>query len=209
MLLILMYHKAGFSKRSNSPAMLDEHFAAIKRYPIVLPGQPLTSGLNLCLTFDDATADFADIIYPLLQKHNLPALLAVPTVLLDTPGYCSWSALQAMNVTFASHTHTHANLKTATNLTYELTHSKMLLEDKLGQPIDTFVFPFGAYSKQAIKEAKKHYSYLMRIGGAYNFSWNDPLLYRVSADNLISPLSVLKQPLKLFTKTLLKKVRCH
>ncbi|MCH9613680.1 MAG: hypothetical protein SP1CHLAM54_06890 [Chlamydiia bacterium] len=209
MLLILMYHKAGTGKRSNSPAMLDEHFAALKDYPITLPGKPLSPKLNICLTFDDATADFADTVYPLLQKHSLPAVLAVPTGLIDTPGYCSWSALKSMDVTFASHTHTHANLKTSQNLTYELTHSKQLLEDNLNTSINTLIYPFGTFSSTSNKAALEHYTYLMRIGGAYNFSWKDPLLYRVSADNLTSPLSALKQPLKLFTKTLLKKARCH
>ena len=75
--------------------------------------------------------------------------------------------------------------------------------------INTLIYPFGTFSSTSNKAALEHYTYLMRIGGAYNFSWKDPLLYRVSADNLTSPLSALKQPLKLFTKTLLKKARCH
>lgn len=203
-----MYHRAGIGKRSNLPEMLDQHFEYLLRYPISLPGQPLQKGVNICLTFDDATVDFADTIYPLLQKHQLPAVLGVPTALINTPGYCSWSDLSSFkNIHFASHSHTHRDLTAINDPQRELIVSKDILESKLSQPITTCIYPYGRYSKQVLKETKEHYTYAMRIGDAYNFSWDDKLLYRVSADNLSAPSAPFRKTFLRYGKTLFKKAR--
>ena len=80
MLAALMYHRAGTGKHSNDPTLLEKHLGHIKEhYNVVLPGDPLKpKKLSVCLTFDDATFDFYHIVFPLLQKFQLRALLAVP-----------------------------------------------------------------------------------------------------------------------------------
>ncbi|MFM8971072.1 MAG: polysaccharide deacetylase family protein [Actinomycetota bacterium] len=73
------------------------------------------------VTFDDGTADFAEVAVPILERHRIPALMYLATGFLDdgrafphdgTP--MSWSAardaLTSGVVTFGSHTHTHALL---------------------------------------------------------------------------------------------------
>jgi peptidoglycan/xylan/chitin deacetylase (PgdA/CDA1 family) len=42
------------------------------------------------LTFDDAYTDFADVAWPLLRRHGLPATLFVPTAYPDVPGRAFW-----------------------------------------------------------------------------------------------------------------------
>jgi peptidoglycan/xylan/chitin deacetylase (PgdA/CDA1 family) len=42
------------------------------------------------LTFDDAYDDFADVAWPLLRRHGLPATLFVPTAYPDVPGRAFW-----------------------------------------------------------------------------------------------------------------------
>jgi peptidoglycan/xylan/chitin deacetylase (PgdA/CDA1 family) len=42
------------------------------------------------LTFDDAYADFADVAWPLLRRHGLPATLFVPTAYPDAPARAFW-----------------------------------------------------------------------------------------------------------------------
>jgi peptidoglycan/xylan/chitin deacetylase (PgdA/CDA1 family) len=42
------------------------------------------------LTFDDAYRDFLDHAWPLLQQHQLPAVLFVPTAYPDDPGRSFW-----------------------------------------------------------------------------------------------------------------------
>lgn len=80
MLLAFMYHGIGRGKHANSFDRLQLHLSHLKkRYPIVLPGDPLIRGkLSVCLTFDDATFDFYHYIFPLLKQLQIRALLGVP-----------------------------------------------------------------------------------------------------------------------------------
>ena len=142
MLLILMYHRAGEGHYSNPVTVLRSHFSFFReRYPIVLPGQALAPRrLNLCLTFDDARADFYARVFPLLQEFSLRAVLAVPTafIVASTPlglpermavaeehamqgdvfrakaPFCTWAELRTMAdsglVEVASHSHRHVNV---------------------------------------------------------------------------------------------------
>jgi peptidoglycan/xylan/chitin deacetylase (PgdA/CDA1 family) len=108
---------------------------------LVLPGEPLAPGrLNICLTFDDATADFRHQVYPLLQALDGRALVAVPTAYVEestaasletrlaaqgtvamggdyaVPGspLCTWAELREMQdsgrVTCAAHGHRHLDM---------------------------------------------------------------------------------------------------
>ncbi|SCA62522.1 Uncharacterized protein SCG7109_AB_00170 [Chlamydiales bacterium SCGC AG-110-M15] len=81
MLQIMMYHRVGEGKHSNSFDMMQNHLDYIaKTFPTVLPGDDFRRGKrSVCLTFDDASYDFYVYVYPLLRKFNLRALLAVPT----------------------------------------------------------------------------------------------------------------------------------
>jgi peptidoglycan/xylan/chitin deacetylase (PgdA/CDA1 family) len=42
------------------------------------------------LTFDDAYTDFADVAWPIVRRHRLPATLFVPTAYPDVPGRAFW-----------------------------------------------------------------------------------------------------------------------
>lgn len=222
-LLVLMYHRARAGRHGNAPAMLDAHFAHISRtYPNVMPGDPLVSGkINVCLSFDDGYYDFYATVFPLLRKYHLRALLAVPPLIvsgetaipsesrlgIDTEeafanpacgGFCTWSELSVMatsgHVTIAAHgfTHTRLDLPHA-NLGTEIGMAQTLLEAKLKQGIESFVFPFGRCSPRALRNAHKSYRYVFRIGGALNHSWERALLYRVDADEMKSPSAVFSR----------------
>src|SRR5207253_3666710 len=83
-LLVLMYHRARAGRHGNDPAMLEKHFRHIAaNYRNVLPGDALDANrLNVCLTFDDAYFDFYATVYPLLMRHQLRAVLAVPPLVV-------------------------------------------------------------------------------------------------------------------------------
>ena len=219
-LLVLMYHRAREGRHGNSPAMLDAHFAHVAaNCPNVLPGDVLHPGaVNVCLTFDDGYFDFYAMVFPLLQKYQLRALLAIPPNVVrpsvdvahsmriavesdeafENPGrggFCTWPELEEMaesgRVSFAAHGFTHCRLdRPDVNLEWEIDQPKTELTTRLHLPIESFVFPFGRFSDLSLARARPRYRYLFRIGGALNHGWNHRVLYRVDADEMESPTSL-------------------
>ncbi|CCB89113.1 polysaccharide deacetylase family protein [Simkania negevensis] len=188
-------------------------------YNTLHPGDPLGKEDVLCLTFDDATFDFYHYIFPLLKTFELKAVLSVPTAYipdqttlstemrlekietlqsdhppLPSPAYCTWSELEEMHnsglVHIASHSVNHVPLTDErVDPEHELCSSKTLLEKMLNTQITTFVYPYGKFNTAVHFLAKKHYSYIMRIGNAINFNWQNrnQLIYRINADAAAHP----------------------
>jgi peptidoglycan/xylan/chitin deacetylase (PgdA/CDA1 family) len=108
--------------------------------------------------------------------------------------FCTYVELREMvqsgHITIASHSMNHVNLtEDGHDLQEEIFGSKVLLEEKLGMRIDSFVLPFGKYNDAAIVLAREHYPFVFRIGNALNPSWNGigGLIYRIKGDALKSP----------------------
>lgn len=221
-----MYHRARAGRHGNPTETLDAHFAHIAaNYAVVSPGEPLSSErLNVCLTFDDGYFDFYARVFPLLEKHHLRAVLAIPPAVirdavdattedrldLDSAaafagprrgGFCTWPELTSLaesgRVTLAAHGMTHVRLDGPDdNLTLEVESPGVLLKTRTGSEVDSFVFPFGRFSAPALDTARSHYTHVFRIGGALNRGWGARVLYRVDADAMTSP-SALFEPAKL------------
>ena len=218
-LLVLMFHHASAGPHGNTAEILDEHFALIARdCHCVLPGERLDpERLNVCLSFDDGYFDFHAIAFPLLRKHRLRALLAVPVSVIrersdasrsirlltcaqrlpdgGTLGaYCTWSELTEMvasgSISIAAHGFTHCRLdRPSVDLHTEIVVPQTILAARTGRPIESFVLPYGRFNARVLVYARRHYRYVFRIGGADNASWQGPLLYRVDADEMSSPRS--------------------
>jgi len=185
---------------------------------VVLPGEPVRPGrLSVCLTFDDAYADFYAHVFPLLEKFSLRALLAVPTAFVisqtslplaerlsvtqneamrgeffqSRAPFCTWEELRRMVssgwVQVASHSHRHLDLRRDdVDVEHEAAHSKSLLEQNLGCPVSTFVYPFGSVNARSHAIIMRHYAFAMRVGSALNSDWyprRQPLC-RLGADNV-------------------------
>ena len=108
----------------------------------------------IVITFDDGTADFAELAVPVLARHGLPATLYVATDFVDrgvafpadgTP--ISWAALREVEatglVTIGSHTHTHALLDRLPpeGVEQELDRADDLIEEHLGTRPRHFAYP--------------------------------------------------------------------
>lgn len=233
-----MYHHVNSDRCSNDLAIFEEHLKYIKsKYTTILPGEKIVKN-SVCLTFDDAYFDFYHLIFPLLKKYELKALLAIPSkyILDDTEQlakdrlnfehnllfenyekgtFCTYKELEIMKnsglIAFASHSHSHIDLtQKGVDLNVELKHSKELLESKLKVKIESFVFPFGKYNQDILKEAKKYFKYNFRIGNAIHKDFNgiNGAIYRVDGDGLKSANEIFtfSKILKYKFKALVKKV---
>jgi peptidoglycan/xylan/chitin deacetylase (PgdA/CDA1 family) len=120
----------------------------------------------VAVTFDDGTADFAELAVPVLARHAVPATLYVATRFvdegLDFPNGgrpASWSALRdALDsgvVALGSHTHTHALLDRLPidRVHDELDRSTGLIEDRLGEPVVHFAYPKAVRGSPAAEDA--------------------------------------------------------
>ncbi|WP_309499112.1 polysaccharide deacetylase family protein [Sulfurovum sp.] len=105
--------------------------------------------------------------------------------------FCSYIELREMvqsgHVIVASHSMNHVNLsEDGVDLEQEIFGSKVILEERLGFRVESFVLPYGKYNDAAVALAREHYSYVFRIGNALNPSWEGigGLIYRVKGDGL-------------------------
>jgi peptidoglycan/xylan/chitin deacetylase (PgdA/CDA1 family) len=107
--------------------------------------------------------------------------------------FCTWRELREMaesgHVTIASHGVHHQHLLSdGLDVDYEIAGSKRILEEKLSRKVNTFVYPLGKFDQEIHAKVKQHYEFAMRIGAAWNTSWQNRngLIYRIQSDNLIS-----------------------
>lgn len=105
--------------------------------------------------------------------------------------FCTWQELNEMVdsglVEVASHSYLHCNLTFHfVDLQREIVQSKEILEKKLKQPVNSFIYPFGKMTLALQEQVSKYYPYAFRIGSALNFGWGNGSkpLTRLSADNL-------------------------
>lgn len=114
----------------------------------------------ILLTFDDGYKDFYTDVWPILQKYHVKATIYVVPGFLDTSNYMSLAQLLEVAksdlVEVAAHTMHHMYLKDlpAKTVESEVNKSKAFLEEKLGTPIISFAYPYGAFDKQAVEMVK-------------------------------------------------------
>ena len=114
--------------------------------------------------------------------------------------FCSWKELSDISasgfVKIASHSYSHPNLLRSPNIKDEILTSKEMLEAKLHQAVDTFVFPYGQFNASILKQVQSHYKYNFAVGAGDNKTWEgvDGVLFRTYADDLRDPVSIFSRP---------------
>ena len=128
-----------------------------------LPKRPVV------ISFDDGFQDFYDCAFPILQDFGYPSVVFVVAGLLGQPA--KWlvdgsgdesimasETLQALlrsgRVEIGAHTVNHPRLPDlpVKDRDEEISRSKAILEDVLGEAVESFAYPFGRYDP-AVRDA--------------------------------------------------------
>lgn len=160
---------------------------------------------SVCVTMDDALESQITGALPELTAREIPAVVFVVTALTGQSPlwdyaaggrrHADWSLLRewcsaGMNV--GSHGATHRDLRKLSDseLERELTESKQLLEDRLGQPVDSIAYPFGRFDARVMSAADRA-GYRFGLTTRPGLSYSQPLaLPRVMVSRLDTPLAL-------------------
>jgi peptidoglycan/xylan/chitin deacetylase (PgdA/CDA1 family) len=103
----------------------------------------------VCLTFDDGWRGNYLHAYPVLQEYGLKATFFIATDLIGKPFYMTWEDIReiaASGMSIQSHTVTHRPLAHmgGERVLFELSESKRLIEERLGQEVRHLSLPHGS-----------------------------------------------------------------
>ena len=164
-IVILLYHRVGrrSTVRVDLPLWLfEEQISRISSEPGVFDMdsalQALAAGPALpspvAVTFDDGTADFVDVAFPVLARYKVSVTLYIATSFIeegrmfpDDGRPATWAGLRdAMStglLTIGSHTHNHLLLDRAdpAQVASDIARSKGLIEDRLQTEAKHFAYP--------------------------------------------------------------------
>ena len=99
------------------------------------------------ITFDDGNLDIYNTAYPILKKYGFVATFFVVSQYINGAGMVSTEQLLELieaGWEIGSHSSTHKDLTEAgVDLAFEISGSRLDMQNRLGVPIHTFAYPFG------------------------------------------------------------------
>jgi len=119
---------------------------------------------TVALTFDDGYSDFYSSAAPVLRRLKFPATIFVPTAFCGAssgwPGQSAWvnpqplldwsqvAALAREGFSFGAHSITHPSLPALSSeeAKHEIGGSKTELEERTGQKVEFFAYPYGRWN---------------------------------------------------------------
>ena len=135
-------HESGYKTCSLQEAIrqLEEHPSATVKLVVI--------------TFDDGYSDFYRKAFPALSRYHFSATVFLPTAYIGTSPIqfkgkdcLTWSEVRELRnhgIGFGSHTVNHPQLSSlnAVAMKGEILNSKLVLEDNLGEAVDSFAYPY-------------------------------------------------------------------
>jgi len=130
---------------------------------------------HVCLTFDDGYQNVYSDAFPVLQEYGFTATVFLVARYCgqynDWPGnltsvkrapLLSWNHFKEMTrfgIECGSHTLTHPDLTRISprHADEEIIESKREIEDKTGQPVSLFAYPYGSYNSHIRTTVRSHF----------------------------------------------------
>lgn len=171
---ILMYHYVEYNQDERDflrdsqnvpPNVFEQQLVDLKTagYTFITPKdlqkvfkKPDADKKYIILTFDDGFRDFYTDAYPILKKHNVPAVNYVAYNFINGQDYMTTQMVQVIAndplIEIGSHTLNHAYLLGIEEsfLSNEVFLSKKNLEEEFGTKVVSFAYPYGNYDQRAI-----------------------------------------------------------
>lgn len=125
-----------------------------------LAGKKDFSYKSVVLSFDDGYQDNYSVVFPLLKRYNIKAVIFLVINFVGKEGYLSWDEIAEMKnsglVDFYCHTMSHPDLSklSASAIKKELQECKTFLEEKLALPCDILAYPKGRFNDMVVQKAK-------------------------------------------------------
>ncbi len=148
---------------------LSDHYYVISLNEIMvrlLNGDDEPDGVKIAITFDDGYSEYLDLLN-LLIDLRIPATFFITTGVLDRPvvdpANLTWDGVKTiaeMRFDIGSHTVNHKSLASISpgESYYELSHSKLRLEQETGLEIKGVAYPYGTirdFSGQVSSQAQR------------------------------------------------------
>ena len=172
---------------------------------LAMPEKPII------LTFDDGYEDNYTTMLPLLEQHNMKAVMYMVTNDIGHKGYLSWEQLRDMQnrgVEIGSHTANHlplTELDRAKQLE-EMQLSKLLMEWNGIKTVFSFSYPNGAYD-EAMPAMLAKSEYLTAVTGDAGYNTVATNNYLLQRTNIPHPrLGLTEFKLRLFKAKLMTKL---
>lgn len=116
---------------------------------------------SIVITFDDGWRSQYSYAFPVLRKYKYTATFFIYTDGIGHDYFLDWDQVRVMNnsgMTIGGHTESHPYLVGITDpevLREEIIGGKRIIEDRIGQPIEIFAYPYGHYSDKVIDIVKE------------------------------------------------------
>lgn len=115
---------------------------------------------SVMLTFDDGNMSDFEVAFPILKEYGFTAHFFLVADFIGKQNFMGWDRIGQLHKAgfiIGSHTAFHKDLSRLTDkeVIYELGHSKLLIEDKLGIRLDAISMPHGGYNKRICEIARE------------------------------------------------------
>ena len=167
---ILLYHHIGYSLRDQSdyyvsPEAFDQQMNLLYQWgyqtiSVELLARAISQGAELppkpiILTFDDGSDTVYTAAQPIMQRYGFTGTSYVVYYTIGLTHYMNVDQIRALHAAgweIGSHSLSHKDLTIPPyRQEDEVVQSRRMLETRLGLPILSFAYPFGAYDEDSVK----------------------------------------------------------